>query len=61
VFDGAIFAGGVHRLKDEEEAPPALGIQLLLEMAEPSDITFQPAVGVAFRFQIACAAGMHMT
>ena len=37
VLDGAVLAGGVHRLKDQQDAPAVLCVEHALRLAEPLD------------------------
>jgi hypothetical protein len=47
VLDRAVLAGGVHPLEDQQERPPVLGVELLLQVPEDLDVP---------REALACAA-----
>ena len=42
VFDRAVLAGGVHRLEDQQHGPLVLGVELVLQFAQPGDAFLQP-------------------
>ena len=44
VLDGAVFTGGVHRLKDEQKGPAVLGVELFLHVAEADDTVLEEAL-----------------
>ena len=50
VFDRSVLAGGVHRLKDQQQTPTVLRVQLLLQPGETRDSSLEPALGLAPRF-----------
>jgi hypothetical protein len=62
VFDGAIFAGGVHGLEDEEQRPFVLGIEPVLEIAEEIDAGGEGFFGAGFVFvaELQCVAGIEI-
>lgn len=41
VLDGAVFPGGVHGLKDEQQRPAVLRVKHFLEVAEAGDAVFE--------------------
>src|SRR5947209_3689085 len=41
VLDQAVFAGGVHGLKDQEQGPPVLGIELFLQVGEFGEVLLE--------------------
>jgi len=45
VLDGAVFASGVHGLKDEEDAPAILGVKHVLKLRQGVDADFQGLFG----------------
>jgi len=48
VLDGAVLAGGVHRLEDEQQRPAVLGVKQLLFLRQPFGTTFEELGGFAF-------------
>ena len=46
VLDHAVLAGGIQRLKHDEDRPAVGGIKPLLEIGEPLDITCQNSLGL---------------
>jgi len=46
VFDGAIFAGCIHRLKDHQHGPVALSVEQFLQLLETDDVLRQDRLGL---------------
>jgi hypothetical protein len=47
VFDRAVFAGRVHRLKDEQQGPAVLGVEHVLLFRQPRNAEFAQLRGLA--------------
>ena len=48
VLDGAVLAGGIHRLEDEQQRPLALGVKLVLKFRQRLDALGQRFFGFGF-------------
>src|SRR5579871_37205 len=53
VFDRAVLAGRIHRLKNEEHRPPILGIKLVLEFCHARDAVGEGLLGMILRMPMA--------
>ncbi len=62
VLDGPVFAGGVHRLEDEQHRPAILRVKHVLQFRQRFDAALQRFFrpGFVLRFEILRVAGVHV-
>src|SRR2546429_2432939 len=60
VLDGAVFAGGVHGLKDEQKSPTILRVKHFLEVAEAGDAVFEQALRGALVLDAVGVGGLEI-
>src|SRR5256885_10990221 len=60
VLDGAVFTGGIHALKNQQQRPAVLGIELLLHLAERGTTFLEQRFGVFFGFDAVGVAGIEI-
>ena len=58
VFDGPVFTGGIHCLKDYQHAELVLSIELVLQFRHASDTLFQQFIGMLSRLDLRRVCGI---
>ena len=57
--DGAVFAGGVHALKDDEQGLGLAGVEDVLKVGELAAVLGQDGFGGLFGFEVAGVGGRY--
>ncbi len=60
VLDGAIFAGGIHGLKNQQQGPAILRVKLLLHVAEQTHTSLKDLFGVLFALDSVCVGWIEV-
>ncbi len=58
MLDGAVFSGGVHGLKNQQQRPAILGIEFLLHVAEQAHTSRQDVFGMLLAFNAIRVGGV---
>jgi len=60
MFDDAVFAGGVHALKNKQDRPLVLGIKLALQVGKLFEAVLQGRCGVLLRSNAGSIGGIEI-